>query len=85
MWRCHKCGALTLDADRDKHICWFDRKKVDMIPNRRDESVTSDRIKNNETWNTCPKCLKDWKDPIPTPGLLHRTRTCKECQEKHER
>lgn len=36
-------------------------------------------IKDNETWNDCPECGKSWKDNIPTPGLLHRTRLCEKC------
>ncbi|HYV51911.1 MAG TPA: hypothetical protein VE971_01340 [Candidatus Eisenbacteria bacterium] len=44
--------------------------------------VTSDLIKDNQTWNTCPKCLKDWQDFHATPGLLHRTRICDECLRK---
>jgi len=34
---------------------------------------------DNQTWNDCPNCGKTWKDLIPTPGLLHRTRLCIEC------
>lgn len=33
----------------------------------------------NETWNTCAICGKEWKDKIPTKGLLHRTLVCKNC------
>ncbi len=34
---------------------------------------------NNDTWNHCVKCGKDWKDKIATPGLLHRTTICEDC------
>jgi predicted RNA-binding Zn-ribbon protein involved in translation (DUF1610 family) len=36
----------------------------------------------NETWHTCPKCGKEWRDAIATPGLLHRTVVCGECKSK---
>lgn len=39
---------------------------------------------NTETWNDCPHCKKSWKDEIPTPGLIHRTRYCDECKELME-
>ena len=44
--------------------------------------VVSSIIRDNETWNTCPKCLRDWKDETRTPGLLHRTRICASCLKK---
>jgi len=34
-----------------------------------------------ETWNTCPDCWRKWKDTVPTPGVLHRTRLCAQCAE----
>lgn len=34
----------------------------------------------DETWNTCPDCGKRWRDEVPTPGLIHRTRLCSSCQ-----
>lgn len=46
--------------------------------------VTSDTIKDNETWNDCPKCGKSWKDIQATPGLIHRTRLCARCTMKNE-
>ena len=52
---------------------------------RRAESVESNIIKDNDTWNTCPKCYKDWKDEIATPGLLHRTKLCDKCLTKKEK
>jgi hypothetical protein len=48
------------------------------LPNDNRE-ISSERIRDNETWNTCPECFKDWKDIIPIPGLLHRTRLCGTC------
>lgn len=41
--------------------------------------VTSELIKNNDTWNECMVCGKSWKDKIAIPGLLHRTVTCDSC------
>lgn len=32
-----------------------------------------------QTSNTCPDCGKRWVDQTPTPGVLHRTRTCAAC------
>jgi len=46
------------------------------------DEVTSQLIKDNETWNTCPYCNKSWKDEKATPGLLHRTKMCKKCYNK---
>lgn len=45
------------------------------------EDITTTVI-NLETWNDCPKCGKAWKDKIPTPGLLHRTRLCDRCSSR---
>lgn len=42
-------------------------------------------IKDNQTWNTCPYCSKVWKDEIPIPGLLHRTRICNPCLTRRKR
>jgi predicted nucleic acid-binding Zn ribbon protein len=44
--------------------------------------IKCEEMLDNETWNTCPDCGKNWKDEIAIPGLLHRTRLCKECREK---
>ena len=41
--------------------------------------IMSDKIKDNETWNTCYGCNKSWRDDIPIPGLIHRTVLCKSC------
>lgn len=41
-------------------------------------------IKDNETWNDCPKCGRSWKDIVATPGLIHRTRLCARCIMKAE-
>lgn len=45
----------------------------------KDKDITTPYMENNETWNDCPECLKNWKDKQPTPGLLHRTRLCITC------
>lgn len=37
-----------------------------------------------ETWNDCVVCGKVWRDDIPTPGVLHRTVVCKECEKRDE-
>jgi hypothetical protein len=52
------------------------------LPNDDNGEVRSEFIKDHETWNTCPECFKDWKDVIPVPGLLHRTRLCGACYKK---
>lgn len=46
------------------------------------EDVTSEEIKDNLTWNTCPNCHLSWETKPPIPGLLHRTILCHNCQEK---
>lgn len=38
---------------------------------------------DNQTSNSCPDCGKQWLDEIPTPGIIHRTRLCKECIKEH--
>jgi hypothetical protein len=38
-----------------------------------------------ETWNDCPQCGEAWKDPKPTPGLLHRTVLCDLCKQINKR
>jgi len=48
-------------------------------PRERREDIISPVTKDNETWNSCPQCGKDWKDSTPVPGLLHRTRLCRDC------
>lgn len=48
----------------------------------RDEEIVVPEMNDNETWNTCPTCLKDWKDKVATPGLIHRTRACDDCIKK---
>lgn len=47
--------------------------------------VVSEHIRDNETWNTCPWCRAAWRDKKATPGVLHRTRTCKRCDGRQER
>jgi hypothetical protein len=49
------------------------------MPNEH-KDIMSDSIKDNQTWNSCPFCGKDWKDEIATPGLIHRTVACSECK-----
>lgn len=44
--------------------------------------IIAPAMQDNQTWNDCPDCGKSWKDRIPTPGLLHRTRLCEECKRK---
>lgn len=41
-------------------------------------------MNKHETWNTCPDCGQKWRDPEPTPGILHRTRVCAICWERYE-
>lgn len=43
-------------------------------------NITSPGMTDNETWNDCIRCGKEWKDTISTPGLIHRTTMCKECK-----
>ncbi len=40
-------------------------------------------MKDNQTWNSCSECSKNWQDTVPTPGLLHRTRLCEKCKKKN--
>jgi len=35
----------------------------------------------DETWNTCSDCFRKWKDAVPTPGVVHRTKRCVPCQQ----
>lgn len=51
------------------------------MPQRLPDDITSPTMTNNETWNDCPGCGKAWKDAVPTPGLIHRTRYCDICKE----
>jgi hypothetical protein len=39
-------------------------------------------MKDNQTWNDCPKCGKAWPDEFATPGVIHRTRLCDDCAKK---
>lgn len=45
------------------------------------DDVVSDKIKDNETWNTCPRCNKSWKTIPAIPGMIHLTRYCEKCKE----
>lgn len=46
------------------------------------DDITVPSMKDNQTWNTCPNCGKEWEDTVPTPGLIHRTRICDDCLSK---
>jgi hypothetical protein len=48
---------------------------------RLNPEIWINNMTSNETWNDCPRCGKSWKDAVPTPGLIHRTRYCDECKE----
>lgn len=41
--------------------------------------ITLPKMTDNQTWNTCPDCGKNWQDIPAIPGLIHRTRLCDEC------
>lgn len=41
--------------------------------------IISWEMKDNETWNTCPICGKDYKDSVATLGVIHRTKICDSC------
>lgn len=43
------------------------------------EVIYSSNIADNETWNTCSKCGKNWRDKANIPGLIHRTTVCTDC------
>ena len=49
------------------------------------KEVYSTMIRDNQTWNTCSDCGKDWCDEVPTRGLLHRTRLCDNCAKKKQK
>lgn len=51
-------------------------------PERVYEDVVAPTMVDNQTWNTCPDCGKDWQDPVAIPGLIHRTRRCDDCRTK---
>jgi Zn-finger nucleic acid-binding protein len=42
-----------------------------------DDIISSDHT--GDTWNTCPRCGKEWKDATSTPGVIHKTRYCATC------
>jgi nitrous oxide reductase accessory protein NosL len=48
------------------------------------QDIVAPNMKDNETWNDCPDCGNSWKDVIPTPGLIHRTKRCARCTMKME-
>lgn len=41
-------------------------------------------ITNHDTWNTCLQCMLEWKSPIATLGIIHRTVLCPTCKEFNE-
>jgi hypothetical protein len=47
-----------------------------------DADIISPKVKDNDTWNTCPECEISWKDRSPTPGVIHRVRLCSSCWRK---
>ncbi len=51
------------------------------MPRKLPDDITSSKITDNQTWNTCPSCGLNWHDEVATPGLIHRTRLCYGCQE----
>jgi uncharacterized CHY-type Zn-finger protein len=46
------------------------------------EEIRSTKITNNETWNNCYNCGRNWKDKNNIPGLLHRTVICENCKQR---
>jgi len=46
---------------------------------RKHPDVECSEISDNETWNNCPVCGKNWKSVPPIQGILHRTRICQSC------
>lgn len=44
------------------------------------EDVVVPTMTDNQTWNTCPDCGRNWKEPVAIPGLIHRTRRCDGCR-----
>jgi hypothetical protein len=34
----------------------------------------------HQTWNVCPSWGHTWVDPVPTPGVVHRTTLCAICR-----
>src|SRR5262245_38313178 len=71
----HLCGIIHLHQSV-QHWGTMMRTK--------EQEVRSDKTTDNQTWNDCPRCRKTWKDEIPTPGLIHRTRLCEECRNENE-
>ena len=44
--------------------------------------ITSETIKDNDTWNECPDCRATWKDMVATPGIIYRFKLCRRCSDK---
>lgn len=50
--------------------------------NHANERIEAPGMLDNQTWNSCPDCNRQWRDLEPTPGLLHRTRLCPTCHHR---
>lgn len=49
-------------------------------PRERDvEVIATTKIRDNQTWNDCPECGKQWETIPAVPGIIHRTRLCDGC------
>lgn len=52
-------------------------------PRERDKGeVTAPSMRDNQTWNDCPECGKEWRTIPSIPGVIHRTRLCDGCLRK---
>ena len=49
-----------------------------------EELIVAPQMTDNQTWNTCPKCLRNWITIPAIPGVIHRTRYCDECKKDME-
>ena len=43
------------------------------------DDITIPTMKDNQTWNTCPECGKEWETIPAIPGLIHKTKLCDKC------
>ncbi len=48
------------------------------------EIIAVPTMTDNNTWNTCPKCLKTWETYPAIPGIIHRTIYCQKCKREME-
>ena len=53
--------------------------------NVNEPDITSDLMRNHQTFNTCPECGKEWETIPAIPGVLHKTRLCNPCKGKKNR